>query len=335
MTSTIKDVAKKSGVSISTVSRVMNSPDSVIEEKRKKVLAAIRELNYSPNALARGLIYKKTQTIGALIPDISNSYVSEVILGMEDAANRLDLNLMLCNTARDEERTLNYLKVLKEKQVDGVILTSDALKDSYQQFCKSSNLPLVLASSESPTADIPTVRVNDLQAAYDAVDYLIGMKHYAIGMISGLLDDQIAGFSRYSGFQKCMAEHGLKSDDVEYGDFRFEDGYDAMERLFKKNPNLTAVFVASDEMAVGAITYLHQIGVFVPEHISILGFDNTKISRMFIPKLSTVAQPMYDIGNEAVIRLNSILNGKKLENIKCYLPHEIIERDSVRSLQVK
>jgi len=335
MTATIKDVAKKSGVSISTVSRVMNAPDSVKEAKRIKVLAAIRELNYSPNALARGLIYKKTQTIGALIPDISNSYVSEVILGMEDAANRLDLNLMLCNTARNEERTLNYLKVLKEKQVDGVILTSDALKDKYYEFCQSANLPLVLASSESKTADVPTARIDDVQAAYDAIDYLIGMKHSSIGMISGPIEDPIAGHSRYTGFKRRMAEQGLKSDDIEYGDYQFEDGYEAMERLYKKNQELTAVFVASDEMAVGAITYLHRQGVSVPEQISILGFDNTKISRMFIPKLSTVAQPMYEIGNAAVVMLNNILNGNKLKNTKCYLPHEIIERDSVSSPKLK
>ncbi|WP_096189929.1 LacI family DNA-binding transcriptional regulator [Evansella halocellulosilytica] len=333
MSPTIRDVAKRSGVSVSTVSRVMNSPDTVKEEKRKKVLAAIQELNYSPNALARGLIYKKTQTIGALIPDISNPYVSEVILGMENAANRLNLNLMLCNTDRNEERTLNYLKALKEKQADGVIFTSEALTDCYYEFCKTSNLPIVLASTESQVHDLPTVRINDVQAGYDAASYLIHKKHRSIGMISGPLDDPIAGYTRHQGFCARLSEAGLPSNDIECGDFRFEDGYQAMERLYKKNPHLTAVFTASDEMAVGAITYLNQIGINVPEQVSVLGFDNTKIARMFIPKLTTVAQPMYEIGDQAVVKLNSILNGEKFDT-KTYLPHEIYERESVREFTI-
>ncbi|UCZ52480.1 LacI family transcriptional regulator [Bacillus shivajii] len=334
MTPTIKDVAKRAGVSVSTVSRVMNSPDSVKEEKRKKVQAAIQELNYSPNALARGLIYKKTQTIGALIPDISNSYVSEVILGMENAANRLDLNLMLCNTDRNEERALNYLKALKEKQADGVIITSEALTDAYYDFCKTANLPIVLASTESQMHDIPTVRINDVRAGYDAASYLISKNHRLIGMISGPLDDPIAGYTRHQGFRKRLNEEKLPSDAIEFGDFRFEDGYEAMERFYKKHPQITAVFTASDEMAVGAITYLHERGIKVPEQISVLGFDNTKVGRMFIPKLTTVAQPMYDIGDQAVVKLNTILNGMKLKDTKSYLPHEIIERESVRTLNV-
>lgn len=335
MSPTIKDVAKKSRVSISTVSRVMNSPESVREDKRKRVLAAIKELNYSPNALARGLIYKKTQTIGALIPDISNSYVSEVILGMEDAANRLNLNLMLCNTDRNEQRTLNYLKALKEKQVDGVIMTSDVLLDSYYDFCRDANLPLVLASTESPKFNIPAVKIDDVQAGYDAASYLIQMKHVEIAMISGPLDDPIAGYSRYEGFMKRMEEEGLTTENIESGDYRFEDGYQAMEKLFKKNEQITAVFAASDEMAIGAITLLHHLGISVPERISVLGFDNTKVARMFIPKLSTVAQPMYDIGNQAVVKLNQILNGQKLTEQKSNLPHKIIERDSVRTLRME
>lgn len=332
MSPTIKDVAKKSGVSISTVSRVMNSPQSVKEDKRKKVLEAIKELNYTPNALARGLIYKKTQTIGALIPDISNSYVSEVILGMEDAANRLNMNLMLCNTDRNEERTLNYLKALKEKQADGVILTSDAFKESYYDFCKTAHLPVVLASTESLYHGLPAVKINDKKAGYDAAAYLISNNHTSIGMISGPLDDPIAGYPRHYGFCKRMSEEQLPCDEIEFGDFRYEGGYKAMERLYRRNPRLTAVFAASDEMAVGAISYLHEIGVSVPEDISVLGFDNTKIARMFIPKLTTVAQPMYEIGDQAVVMLKRLLDNG-LEDPKNYQAHKIIERDSVKKLK--
>ncbi|MFD1737396.1 LacI family DNA-binding transcriptional regulator [Bacillus salitolerans] len=335
---TIKDVAKLSGVSMSTVSRVMNAPESVRADKREKVEKAIRELRYYPNALARGLISKRTETLGVLIPDVSNPYVSEVIRGMEDAAHSLGSNLILCNTDRNQERMINYLKVLKEKQVDGIIYTSEPFTADFHKLFEEFNMPVVLASTQSIEYEIPSVKINDEKAGYDAGMYLIRKGHYKIGMISGPIEDPIAGYTRYSGFKKAMSEIlPMETIDawIEFGSYRYEDGYEAMKRLYKKQPEVTAVFVASDEMALGAISYLHQIGISVPEEVSVLGFDNTKIAKMCIPKLTTIGQPMYDIGQKAVFKLEALLNSEELDELRSYLDHTIVERDSVKELSRK
>src|SRR5690554_5620221 len=196
MRPTIKDVAKLSGVSISTVSRVMNTPDIVSEEKRKRVEQAILELGYSPNALARGLIYKQTHTVGVLIPDISNNYASELVKGLEDAGHRAGISLIICNTDRDPKRMVHYLEVLKQKQVDGIVFTSEFFSEEYAQIAKQIKIPLVLAATQASTFDLPTVKINDEQAGFDAVQYLVQKGHKDIVMISGPEDDLVAGLPR-------------------------------------------------------------------------------------------------------------------------------------------
>jgi LacI family transcriptional regulator len=336
MNSTIRDVARLSGVSMSTVSRVMNAPETVRADKREKVEKVIRELKYYPNGLARGLISKRTQTLGVLIPDVSNPYVSEVIRGMEDLAHKLGSNLIICNTDRNPERMIKYLKVLKEKQVDGIIYTSEPFTNEVYQLIDEFNLPLVLASTQSLEFDVPSVKINDEKAGYDAGLFLIRKGHKKIGMISGPINDPIAGITRYNGFKKAMIEmlENEKIDEwIEFGEYRYEDGYEAMKKLYKKQPEITAVFVSSDEMALGAISYLHQIGVSVPDEVSILGFDNTKIAKMCIPKLTTMSQPMYDIGQQAVLKLEDLINTQNVEELRSYLDHTIVERDSVKELR--
>jgi LacI family transcriptional regulator len=334
MKPTIKDVARLSGVSMSTVSRVLNSPDSVSENKRKKVQKVIDELGYHPNALARGLIFKRTESFGVLIPDISNMYVSEIMRGMEDTARELGINLILCNTDRNKERVIEYLKVLKEKQVDGIIFTSAPITEDYRQMFNQIHLPVVLASTQSREYNIPSVKIDDEKAAYDAALYLLNKGHTEIGMISGPTTDIIAGFPRYIGFRQALKENNidLVDDRIEFGSYQYEGGYSGMEKLYERSPHITAVFCSSDEMALGAISFLHSRGIKVPDNISILGFDNTKIARMSIPKLTTVAQPMYDIGKEAVKKLESVLKSKKLKEVRTHLEHTIVERESVKSL---
>lgn len=332
-TITIKDVAKLSGVSISTVSRVLNAPESVKTEKREKVLKAIKQLNYHPNALARGLIYKRTKSIGVLIPDISNPFVAGVIRGMEDEGRELGVNLILCNTDRNQERMVRYLKVLKEKQVDGIVFTSDPINEEYYQIFNEIDLPIVLAATESREYNIPSVKIEDEKAAYDAALYLIEKGHTEIGMISGPTTDTIAGFPRYMGFKQGLRDKlSLENNNIEFGFFDYDSSYKAMERLYDKNPKITAVFCASDEMALGAISFLNTKGINVPEDISILGFDNTKIAQMSIPKLTTISQPMYEIGKHAILKLEKMISGESLEDVVTYLPHTIVERESVKHL---
>ncbi|MFB4162470.1 LacI family DNA-binding transcriptional regulator [Alteribacillus sp. JSM 102045] len=335
MKSTIRDVARLSEVSISTVSRVLNNPESVKREKREKVLKTIKELNYHPNALARGLINKRTHSIGVLITDVSNSFVSEVIRGMEEAAHQMGSNLIICNTDQDKEKMIEYLRVLKEKQVDGFVFTSEPVSEEYFNIFQELGLPVVLAATHSLEYDLPSVKVDDETAVQDTVDFFIKKGHKDIGMISGPTLDPIAGSPRLYAFKNAMRQKLNCTDfenTVEYGSFTFESGYTAMKKLYNKNKSITAVFCASDEMALGAMSYLDQKGVNVPDHMSVMGFDNTKMAKMSIPKLTTVAQPMYDIGYQSVTALEQILEEGQSSQFRKYLKHTIAERESVKDI---
>lgn len=330
MKPTIKDVAKLAGVSISTVSRVMNAPDTVVESKKAKVLEAIEELKYQPNALARGLIYKKTHTLGVVIPDIRNPYYAELIRGMEDASKKKGYSLIICNTDRDRNRLFSYLNTFYEKQVDGLLYTSDPIFPDYYKQLKSLRLPVVLVSTHSMEYDLPSVKINDEQAAYDAVKLLIDSGHRKIAMISFDLTDSIAGLPRYQGFVRALREHGIdeSKDNVVFVNGTVFDPLTAADKLIESCPDVTAVFTASDEWAIGLLSQLHGKGIRVPDDLSVVGFDNIRMSTMSIPKLTTVAQPMYRIGYRAVEKLHARINGLEDPVLREYMPHEVIIRNS-------
>ncbi|MZQ86405.1 LacI family DNA-binding transcriptional regulator [Paenibacillus sp. 5J-6] len=335
MKSTIKDVAKMANVSISTVSRVLNNPDIVAKDKRDKIVEAIKQLNYTPNALARGLIHKRTQTLGVLIPDISNLFYAELIKGMEDAARESGNNLIICNTDNNQDRKNASFKVLSEKQIDGIVFTSEPVfPDNYELF-KQLGVPIVLAATHSLEYEIPSVKVNDEQAAFDATEYLIRQGHRQIGMISGSMLDPISGLPRIQGFLRALRTHGIELDPdtcIEYGSYHFKDGYEAVKRLHKKFPEMTAVFATSDERALGCISYLHENKIKVPDDISVIGFDNTRMAGMCFPKLTTVAQPLYEMGQLVIRKLDRMINGEPLEELRTYMDHWIEERETVYNL---
>lgn len=334
MKSTIRDVARYASVSISTVSRVMNAPDTVIEEKRTRVLEAIELLQYQPNAFARGLISKRSHTLGVMIPDIENPYYGGLIRGMQDAAVKLNHSLMFCNTDRDKQRTISYVQSFFEKQVDGIIFTSDSLHKEYYEEMQRYHLPFVLASTNAPEYDIPSVDINDEQGAYEAVKYLIDLGHKQIGIISFPLGDTISGQPRYDGFCRALREFGLHTSEkqVEFAEHRFEDAYIAATQLLNRFPEITAVFAASDEFAMGIISYLRDNGRSVPKHMSVIGFDNIRMAHMFIPKLTTIEQPTYDIGFRSVEKLHELITTGKVELLQEKLPHKLIVRESTSKL---
>ncbi|CAM3108616.1 LacI family DNA-binding transcriptional regulator [Paenibacillus sediminis] len=334
MKPTIKDVARMAKVSISTVSRVMNAPETVAESKRARVLQAIEELQYQPNALAQGLISKKSNTLGVLIPDIRNPYYSDVIRGMEDAAKLLGYSLLICNTDRDEERLISYLENFYVKQVDGIIFASDFLRSSYYEAIQRLQFPAVLVSTSSTDFEIPSVQVDEEQAGYDAVRHLIEYGHRNIGMICFPLDGSVSGPPRYEGFVRALRENGLEqySTCVEFADQWFEEAYEAAAKLFTKHPDLTAVFTASDEFAMGVISYLADQGISVPGQVSVIGFDNIRMAHIVIPKLTTIAQPVYQMGHMAVEKLHELITTGSVKVLRESVPHQLIVRDSTRSI---
>ncbi|OUM94166.1 MAG: catabolite control protein A [Thermobacillus sp. ZCTH02-B1] len=330
MKPTIRDVAKLAGVSISTVSRVMNAPETVVPEKRKRVLEAIEQLQYQPNAFARGLIYKKSEIFGVMIPDIENPYYAGLLRGIQDAAVQLNHSVIICNTDRDRDRMIAYARNLFEKQADGIIYASDVLFSEFHDEMKRSRLPFVLVSTEARDYDVPSVDIDNEQAAYEAVRHLIGLGHREIGMISFPVGDTISGAPRLAGYLRAVREAGLGhcEANVEFAAYRFEDAYKAAERLFAKEPRLTAVFAASDEFAMGTIMYARDRGRTVPDDLSVVGFDDIRMAHMFIPRLTTIEQPVYQMGVRAVQKLHELVTNGRVSELRERLPHRLIVRES-------
>lgn len=335
MNPTIKDVAKKANVSTATVSRILNSLQGYSEETKKKVMDAIKELGYHPNAVARGLINKRTQTIGVLFPCVSNMYSSAILDGIEETAHSLDWSVIVCNTDSNGKRTKKYLQVLKEKRVDGVIFTSEVLNKDYYEMISEMNIPIVLVSTISYKYPLPYVKVDDRHAAYSATEYLINKGHKNIAMLSGTKDDPIAGTPRVDGFLQAVNDNGIpqSSTPVFYGNgFSFKEGVDCLPKIIDQYPETTAVFAASDDMAVGVLSAAYKLGIRVPEELSVMGFDNTKIAEMAVPPLTTVAQPLLEMGKTAADMLFYLINAGKKNLESRIVPHEIVERASVKKM---
>ncbi|WP_342563490.1 LacI family DNA-binding transcriptional regulator [Paenibacillus sp. FSL R7-0345] len=332
MKPTIKDVARLAEVSISTVSRVMNAPETVVPSKRNRVIEAIKELKYQPNAFARGLIYKKSNTLGLLIPDIENLYFAGVIRGMQDACIKLGYSLMICNTDREMERTLSYIDTFHEKQVDGIVFASDVLYPEYYEKLTDCRIPFVLVSSHSDEFEVPSVEVDDELAAYDAVKFLIELGHREIGMIGFNHDNSVSGPPRAAGFIRALTECGLERNTgkIRYANHRFEHAYQAAHELFTDYPELSAVFCVADEFAMGTISYLKDRNILVPGQVSVIGFDNLRMSGMFIPKLTTIAQPIYQLGYRAAEKLHELLSTGDVAVMKEKMEHRLIVRESSR-----
>ena len=331
VTVTIYDVAREAGVSMATVSRVVNNNPNVKPATRKKVFEAIDRLGYRPNAVARGLASKKTTTVGVVIPDISNAIFAEVARGIEDIANMYHYNIILCNADKKKDKEIRVINTLLEKQVDGLLFMGGAVTEEHQQAFRTANIPIVLCATSDESGEMPSVDIDHETAAYDAVQSLIEQGHRRIAMISGTLEDPSNGFARFSGYKKALAEAGLAYDDtlVRIGNYRYESGSDAMRYFLELANRPSAVFSATDEMAIGAIHAIQDKGLQVPADISVISVDNSRMASMVRPLLTTVAQPMYDIGAVSMRLLTKLMKKENVEQAQVILPHELIVRESV------
>ncbi|MDW8802451.1 LacI family DNA-binding transcriptional regulator [Clostridium sp. A1-XYC3] len=331
MPASIKDVAKEAGVSIATVSRVLNDVDVVNEETKKKVLEAIDKLGYRPNIVARSLKTQRTKTIGIIIPDISSQIYPEIVRGAEDVANIYDYNLMLCNSDLDPEKEMEYLRVLREKMVDGVLYMSTSLEPSILELINKLQIPMVLIETTSKEGNIPSVTIDNEKAAFDAAEYLIKKGNKKIGYIGTHEDAVNASALRYTGYKKALLENNLKVDDkfAYFGGLKSQDGYEGMLSILEKD-TVDAVFCASDEIAMGAINALRDKGMKVPEEVDVIGFNNIYSAAIFYPKITTIAEPMYDMGSVGMRMLIKIINKQEVELKNYVLKHELIERNSCK-----
>lgn len=333
MKPTIKDVAAAANVSIATVSRILNNQSGYSEQTKEKVVKVIKEIGFQPSAVARGLVSKKTRTIGVLLPNVTASFSAKLLNGIEESAHENDYSVVVCNTNLNGNRTLDYLKVLGEKKVDGLIFTSDAVTQEYDDALSKLGVPVILAATMSYRFPYPYVKVDDTQASYHATEYLIKKGHKNIAMISGDPNDELAGMTRINGFTKAMKAYALNVDHelIAHGDFGFLSGKRCMELLLTKRHSFTAVFAASDEMALGALSVAYEHGLKVPEDFSVIGYDNTSLAEMATPPLTTVGQPLRKMGNIAINKLMRMIEHGETET-SVIMSHQVIERNTVKQL---
>jgi len=325
---TIKDVAKKANTSITTVSRVLNdSPHSVNPRTREKVLKAVRELNYRPNILARGLVKKESRTIGVIVPDISNSYYSEITHGIEDIANKNGYTVIICNTNRLASKALSYIKVLEERRVDGIIFAGGTDgKKLLESELKKQKTRVILIGNHG--IDFPSVQIDNTDGASKAISYLIEQGHKNIGFIKGP-PKSITSRERLNGYKKAMKDNGLpvKEELIVSGNFTSQSGYEATRLLLCQKTKPTAVFCVNDQMAIGSIKALRESGYLIPDNISVVGFDDIELASYIRPSLTTVSVPMYRLGQMAMSGLLNIIQEKGVER-KVTLQTRLIIRES-------
>jgi LacI family transcriptional regulator len=332
MNITIYDVAREANVSMATVSRVVNGNPNVKPTTRKKVLEAIERLGYRPNAVARGLASKKTTTVGVIIPDISSIFFAELARGIDDIATMYKYNIILSNSDQNKEKELHLLNTMLGKQVDGIVFMGGNISEDHVEEFKRSPVPIVLAATLEESKQTPSVNIDYKQAAFDAVKGLLDKGHTDVAFVTGPLHDLINQQEKLAGYREALQSAGqvYQEEYVVEGDYSYDSGIEAYEKLAEL-PNLpSAVFVATDEMALGVIHGAQDSGKTIPDDLEIIGFDNTRLATMVRPQLTTVVQPMYDIGAVAMRLLTKYMNKEKVEDHIVVLPHRIEYRKSTK-----
>ncbi len=289
----IKDVAERAGVSISTVSRVLNNGKYVKPEVRAAVKQAIEDLDFVPNSIARSLVRKKTNLIGVIASDISTSFFSSTLSYIEEEASRNRYNILVGNIKENLDKELNYLQVFKEMQVDGMIIMHEMMNKPIERFLSTLTIPVVFCSAKpSASVNCPSVNINDKQAAYDTVKHLVSLGHRNIGFIGGDTREISTGQHRYAGYLEALAdaEIAVNPDWIGFGNLKMQDGYDIMCSFLAREQLPSVVFAVSDDMAVGALNCIVDNKLRVPEDISLVGFDDSGITETVRPKLTSLHQ---------------------------------------------
>lgn len=326
MIATIKEVAKEAGVSVATVSRVLNNKGYVNEDTRKRVMSSIEKLNYKPNAVARSLFKKKSKMIGLIVPDIKNPFFPELARAVEDVTNSEGYTLILCNSDDDFHKEQKYLDALKQKYVDGFIVVTSTLK---AEHVEDHNIPLV-ALDRSIHPEIPAVYSNNYTGAKQATQYLLELGCRQIAHIRGPHHINNAE-ERYKGFTDVTKDQGLYDPKlVINGGYSIEKTIDVTSELLKKSPEIDGIFAGNDMMAIGVLKAAERLGLKVPEDLKIIGFDGIALCKTTSPEITTMAQPIYEMGTTAARMLLDFIEKKEVTNMKQVFQVQLVERQSTR-----
>ncbi|RLQ97911.1 catabolite control protein A [Falsibacillus albus] len=332
MNITIYDVAREANVSMATVSRVVNGNPNVKPATRKKVMEVIDRLGYRPNAVARGLASKKTTTVGVIIPDISNIFFAELARGIEDIATMYKYNIILSNSDQNKEKELHLLNTMLGKQVDGIVFMGGNITEEHVEEFEKSPVPIVLAGSVESSGQTPSVNIDYYQATYDAVKELIDKGHKKVAFVVGPFHDTINQAQKLEGYKKALNDSSLSFDEelVVEGDYTYDSGMEAWQKLSELKERPTAAIVGNDEMALGVVHGAQDAGLHIPDDLEVITSDNTRLALMVRPQLTSVVQPLYDIGAVAMRLLTKYMNKEEVNENIVVLPHRIEHRSSTK-----
>ncbi len=298
---TVKDVAEKSGVSVSTVSHVINGTRFVSDELKTKVRKAMEELEYKPNLIARSLRTKRSNVLGLIIADITNPYYSEMAWNIENLGHLQDYTVMLCNSEGEPIKEEFYIKRLLEMRADGIIIISSKIRQEKLEEMVGKDLPVVLIDKHDAGIQMDLIKIDEFEGGRMATEHLISLGHQRIACINGVSENYL-NVHRLRGYQSAMENAGLKLDAhlMISSDFDVVAGYRNGKSLLEMDDPPTAIFATGDLIAYGVIQAAYKKGLSVPKDLSIVGFDDVYLSKYFIPPLTTIKQPIYEISETAI-----------------------------------
>ena len=323
---TIYDVAKEAGVAISTVSKVLNNTGSIGAKTRKKVEETMQKLNYQPSVAAS--VKKRIQTIGLLIPNIADPFMAEIARTIEDHGRKFGFSLMICSTDNDLDKEIEYVSILKQKYIDGIIIATGLKNTVALKELINSEIPVALLAREVPSLAVNTVVVNDFLGAFEATSYLIKLGHQKIAMVTEDIYFPVTK-SRLDGYKQALEQAGINYSEnlVTINNTSFTDALDSTVKLLNLPEPPTAIFASTEPLAIGAMQGARESGFDIPKDISIVGFDNSILAEMCYPQLTTMSQPIQEMGKKIIeLLVEEIKDPKKLKQRIVMSPELVIRR---------
>lgn len=327
---TIFDVAREADISYSTVSRVFSNPDKVAETTRLRVVEVAQQLGYVPNKQARSLAGGKTQAIGILVPGFDNGYISSVLNGIYEEIAQTEYNLLLYPTFHTEKNEVKYVNRIINDLAEGLLILLPRHSEDYINALAAKKFPYVFIDHQGVSEDSISISATNFRGAYEATEYLIKLGHKRIGFITGFLDMR-SGLDRLHGYRGALQDYEIEIDQklIQNGDFLPQSGYERAQNLLQLPEPPTAIFASNDLMAFGVMNAITDAGLNVPEDISVIGFDNIPQTELFRPRLTTINQPLVEMGRLATrMLLQQIEDPSKVPHQGTLLATELVIRDS-------
>ncbi len=335
MAVTIKDVAKMAEVSISTVSRVINDSKPVSPDARRRVLNAVEVLGYEPNEIARSLVTRKSNLIGVIVDDIGNYYVSQIVRGIEEVGRMYNYDIIIGSSYGSAETEMKFLQLFKTKQVEGIILASEILNKDVIKYIEDLKIEVVYLNRYYDVPGLSTVYLDNEKAVEMMMEYLIELGHRDILYLTQEKDTdltvekyKIEMYKQYmNNINKEPVIYKIDTDEIEG---TYNVGGDILKVI--KDNNISAVFCCQDELAIGLMNYLSDIGIKVPDEISISGYGDVSVSSIYRPSLTTIKEPYYDIGAVSIRKILKTINKEDSSNEDIKLPIRLMKRYSTQKI---